>query len=143
MDAPLAPTGFVTGTDFVMVTTSDLDAAREFYGNVLDLPCSSVWQRGDSPAMGAEFETGSLTIALMAPAAMGREHVAGTGTIALRVDDVAAAKATLEERGVEFTAPDIDSGVCQMAYFQDPDGNSLMLHHRYAPLPPRTDLRDA
>jgi hypothetical protein len=27
----------------------------------------------------------------------------------------------------------MDSGVCHMAHFRDPDGNALMLHHRYAP----------
>lgn len=27
----------------------------------------------------------------------------------------------------------LDSGVCHMAFFRDPAGNALMLHHRYAP----------
>jgi len=27
----------------------------------------------------------------------------------------------------------IDSGVCHWAIFEDPDGNMLILHHRYAP----------
>jgi predicted enzyme related to lactoylglutathione lyase len=27
----------------------------------------------------------------------------------------------------------LDTGVCRMAFFHDPDGNSLMLHRRYAP----------
>ena len=53
--------------------------------------------------------------------------------IALRVDDVAAARAELESRGVTFQGGIIDSGVCHQALFQDPDGNSLDLHHRYAP----------
>ena len=36
--------------------------------------------------------------------------------------------------GVEFEFPEpYDSGVCHMAFFRDPDGNMLMLHHRYAP----------
>ena len=131
----------ISGVDFVTVTCTDLDVARDFYGRVLDLPCSGVWQRGDTPAMGAEFETGTLTIAVMECARMGWEHVPSPAPLALRVEDVAAAKAALEAQGVTFTAPDIDSGVCQMAYFADPDGNALMLHHRYAPLPPRRDLR--
>ena len=50
-----------------------------------------------------------------------------------QVDDVAAARAALEEQGVQFVPDNIDSGVCHMAYFADPDGNALMLHHRYAP----------
>jgi hypothetical protein len=27
----------------------------------------------------------------------------------------------------------VDSGVCHQAIFEDPDGNFLDLHHRYAP----------
>ncbi len=47
--------------------------------------------------------------------------------------DVAAARAELEGRGVTFAGDIFDSGVCHMAFFTDPDGNALMLHHRYAP----------
>ena len=127
-------TSIVTGMDFVSVPTRDLDAARAFYGDVLGLPCSSVWQRGDAPALGAEFETGSMTIALMQSELLGIPFSPHTVPVALRVDDVPAAQAALEERGVTFLGDMIDSGVCHMANFRDPDGNALMLHHRYAPL---------
>jgi predicted enzyme related to lactoylglutathione lyase len=123
----------VTGMDFMSLPTQDLDAARAFYTEVLGLPCSSVWQRPGQPAMGAEFETGSMTIALIAPDLLGIPFQANKVPVALRVDDVPAARAALEERGVEFQGDLIDSGVCHMANFQDPDGNALMLHHRYAP----------
>jgi len=53
--------------------------------------------------------------------------------VALQVRDVADARATLEERGVTFMGDVFDSGVCHMAFFTDPDGNALLLHHRYAP----------
>jgi catechol 2,3-dioxygenase-like lactoylglutathione lyase family enzyme len=53
--------------------------------------------------------------------------------IALRVDDVEAARAELETRGVQFKGDIIDSGVCHQTFFEDPDGNLLGLHHRYAP----------
>jgi predicted enzyme related to lactoylglutathione lyase len=52
---------------------------------------------------------------------------------ALHVDDVGAARAELEGRGVEFAGDILDTGVCHMALFTDPDGNDLMLHSRYAP----------
>jgi predicted enzyme related to lactoylglutathione lyase len=126
-------TSIVTGMDFVSVPTRDLDAARAYYGDVLGLPCSSVWQRPGMDAMGAEFESGSMTIALMASELFGIPFSAHSVPIALRVDDVEAARAELESRGVTFTGDIIDSGVCQMAHFTDPDGNVLMLHHRYAP----------
>jgi predicted enzyme related to lactoylglutathione lyase len=53
--------------------------------------------------------------------------------IALHVDDVEAARAELEGQGISFRGDTIDSGVCHMAIFNDPDGNALMFHHRYAP----------
>jgi predicted enzyme related to lactoylglutathione lyase len=123
----------ITGVDFVNVPTTDLDRARAFYAEVLGLEASQVYQRGDAPAMGAEFETGTVTIALIDSAAIGREFQPNTLPIAFRVDDVAAARAELESRGVTFAADTLDSGVCNMAFFTDPDGNALMLHQRYAP----------
>lgn len=123
----------ITGVDFVNVPTTDLDRARAFYADVLGLEASQVYQRGDAPAMGAEFETGTVTIALIDSAAIGREFQPNSLPIAFRVDDVAAARAELESRGVTFGADTLDTGVCHMAFFEDPDGNSLMLHQRYAP----------
>jgi predicted enzyme related to lactoylglutathione lyase len=119
----------VTGVDFITVPTQDFEKAEEFYGTVLGLPCSTRW--GNMPA--GEFETGTLTIAVMQSDAFGLEFQPHTHPIALHVDDVAAARAELESRGVTFSPETIDSGVCHMAHFSDPDGNALMLHHRYAP----------
>jgi catechol 2,3-dioxygenase-like lactoylglutathione lyase family enzyme len=59
--------------------------------------------------------------------------VANDAGIALRVADVGAARAELEARGIEFVAETWDSGVCKFAAFRDPDGNTLILHRRYAP----------
>jgi predicted enzyme related to lactoylglutathione lyase len=126
-------TSLVTGVDFVSVPVGDLDAAMDFYGNVLGLPRSSVWQRPGQEPMGAEFETGNLTIGLVVSERLGIELQPNTVPIALRVDDVESARAELESRGVSFAADTLDTGVCHMAHFKDPDGNGLMLHHRYAP----------
>lgn len=126
-------TPLVTGVDFVSLPTKDLDAAREFYGSVLGLAPGGVWQRGDEPALGAEFETGTVTVSLVNPAAIGVEFQPATVPIALHVEDIEAARAELESRGVSFFAETMDTGVCFMAHFRDPDGNPLMLHHRYAP----------
>jgi predicted enzyme related to lactoylglutathione lyase len=119
----------INGVDFITVPTQDFAKAEEFYGDVLGLERSKQW--GDMPAR--EFETGSLTIAVMQSDAFGVEFARHTHPIALHVDDVHAARRELEERGVEFAQETMDSGVCYMAHFQDPDGNALMLHHRYAP----------
>jgi catechol 2,3-dioxygenase-like lactoylglutathione lyase family enzyme len=119
----------ITGTDFICVPTRDFDKASAFYGDVLGLECSTRW--GNMPA--GEYETGTLTIAVMQSDAFGLEFQRHSHPIALHVDDVAAARTELEEQGVEFQGDIVDSGVCHMAYFADPDGNALMFHHRYAP----------
>jgi predicted enzyme related to lactoylglutathione lyase len=126
-------TKIVTGVDFVSVASRDLVAAEEFYGTVLGLPRSSVYQRGDSPPVGLEFETGNLTLSIIDTTAMGIEFQASKVPVALHVEDLDAARAELEARGVIFGAETMDTSVCHMAFFKDPDGNALMLHHRYAP----------
>jgi catechol 2,3-dioxygenase-like lactoylglutathione lyase family enzyme len=123
------PTPLVTGTDFVVVPTKDYETAAEFYGTVLGLEFGKRW--GKMPA--GEFETGNLTIAVMESEAFGLEFQPHTHPIALHVEDFEAARAELESRGVSFKGDTIDSGVCHQAFFEDPDGNSLEIHHRYAP----------
>jgi catechol 2,3-dioxygenase-like lactoylglutathione lyase family enzyme len=121
----------VTGVDFVTVFVKDYPAALKFYSETLGLEHSVDYEK--IPA--GEFETGSLTLQIMDAAAIGREFKPSGHPIALHVDDVEAARSELESKGVEFLAETIDSGVCHMAFFQDPDGNALMFHNRYAPRP--------
>ena len=125
-------TSLVTGVDFVSVPTRDLDAAMEFYGDVLGLQRSKTW--GSEDPLGAEFETGTVTIAVILAERLGIEFQPNRVPIAFHVEDVEAARAELESKGVSFMGDTIDSGVCHQAIFQDPDGNTLDLHHRYAPL---------
>jgi catechol 2,3-dioxygenase-like lactoylglutathione lyase family enzyme len=127
-------TAVITGVDFVCVPTRDLEASIDFYADVLGMERSKVWQPPGGEALGAEFEPGTVTIALLASERLGLEFQANKASpIALQVDDVEAARAELESRGISFEGDTVDSGVCHMAYFSDPDGNALMLHHRYAP----------
>ena len=119
----------VTGVDFVAQLAKDFDRAVAFYGETLGLR-RSVHHRDRGFA---EFETGNLTLSIIDPAKMGMEHKVGHNTIALHVDDVGQARATLEARGVVFHGDTFDTGVCHMAFFNDSEGNDLMLHSRYAP----------
>jgi catechol 2,3-dioxygenase-like lactoylglutathione lyase family enzyme len=81
-----------------------------------------------------EWQAGNLTIAVMQSDAFGREFRPSSTAVALQVDDVAAMREQLEARGVAFQGGEtLDSGVCHMAFFADPDGNPMILHHRYAP----------
>ncbi len=125
MASPIA----ISGVDFATVFVKDYPAAVKFYGETLGLEHSVDY--GKIP--GGEFETGNLTLQLMDAAAIGQEFAPSGHPIALHVDDVEAARAALEAEGVEFAGETMDSGVCHMAFFHDPDGNALLLHHRYAP----------
>jgi predicted enzyme related to lactoylglutathione lyase len=119
----------ITRVDFLGLPTHDLETAVKFYGETLGLERSAY--RPDRHH--AEFETGNLTINVMDAEKMGLPHTVSQNPIALHVDDVAVARAELESKGVAFTRDNVDTGVCHMAFFADPDGNALMLHHRYAP----------
>ncbi len=119
----------VERTDFVGVLVTDLDRALRFYGETLGLRRNEK-ANPDWP----EFETGNVTLSLVRPEQIGREEFTqNTMPIALRVPDVAEARARLEAEGVGFKTETMDSEVCHMAVFSDPDGNALVLHRRYAP----------
>ncbi len=115
--------------DFVAIPVRDKEQAAEFYGGTLGLD-----RDPKSNANWPEFTVGNVTLSIVVPAEIGWDYVnTPPGQIALRVADVAEARRKLEEGGVEFMGETFDSGVCHMAFFKDPDGNGLMLHHRYAP----------
>ncbi len=124
----------IEGVDFAAISTKDLPKAVEFYGETLGLPRSVYLEERNY----AEFETGNLTLSVIDAEKMGMAHQVRGHEIALHVADVQEARKTLEERGVQFRGDTFDTGVCHMALFNDPDGNPLMLHHRYAPRPPRS-----
>ena len=123
-----AATPLITGTDFLAIGTQDIDRAVEFYGGVLGLEELKRW--GNLP--GVEFETGNLTIAIMQSDAFGLEFKPQSHPLEFHVEDFEAAHAELQSRGVQFQGDTIDSGVCCQAFFTDPDGNMLAIHHRYA-----------
>jgi catechol 2,3-dioxygenase-like lactoylglutathione lyase family enzyme len=117
----------VERTDFVSVPVQNVERARRFYSETLGIHSPSL------DAAWPEFETGNVSLYLIDPTKIGGEFKPHGSPIALRVPDVAEARRQLEEAGVEFQGEILDTGVCHMAFFRDPDGNALMLHRRYAP----------
>jgi len=116
----------ITKTDFVGIPSTDAERSRSFYVETLGL----------RPDEHGRFEcwAGDTCFAIWEPVKMGMEFAPQKNAHpALQVDDVAAARKQLEDRGVEFAGEIFDTGVCHMAFFTDPDGNDLMLHSRYAP----------
>lgn len=124
----------IEGVDFVALSTKDLPKAVDFYENTLGLLRSVYIEERNY----AEFETGNLTLSVIDAEKMGLQHSVRGQHIALHVADVKAARAELEGRGLQFEGDIFDTSVCHMAFFKDPDGNPFMLHHRYAPKPPRS-----
>jgi catechol 2,3-dioxygenase-like lactoylglutathione lyase family enzyme len=115
----------ITKLDFVGVPSTDADRSRAFYVDTLGL-------RPDPKGQYA-FWAGDTCFGIWEPDKLGMKFAPQKNAHpALHVDDVAAARAELEAKGVEFLGDTFDTGVCHMALFTDPDGNDLMLHHRYA-----------
>jgi predicted enzyme related to lactoylglutathione lyase len=129
MTPPTSTDQLITGVDFAALPTHDVAASATFYGEVLGLRRSVYMPERNY----AEFETGNLTLSVIDAEKMGLEHNPQLTEIALHVDDVEQARKTLEGRGVAFKGDTLDTGVCHMAFFEDPEGNRFMLHHRYAP----------
>ncbi|CAN5561789.1 VOC family protein [soil metagenome] len=116
----------ISKLDFVGVPSQNAERARSFYIETLGL-------RPDEHSR-FEFWVGESCFGIWEPAKFGMPFIPQkNGHLALHVDDVGAARAELEDQGVEFAGEILDTGVCHMAFFTDPDGNDLMLHHRYAP----------
>ncbi len=112
--------------DTVGVPSQDTERSRQFYVETLGL-------RPDERS-GNEFWIGQTCFSIWEPERFGMEFQPQKNAIVLlRVEDVAAARAQLERKGVKFVGETLDTGVCHMANFVDPDGNELTLHRRYAP----------
>lgn len=115
----------ITGLDFVAIPSTDADRSRAFYVETLGLDPD---QNSDY-----EFWVDGTCCAIWEPAKQGMEfEPQKCAHLAFHVEDIETARADLEAKGVAFHGETFDTGVCHMALFADPDGNSLMLHHRYA-----------
>jgi catechol 2,3-dioxygenase-like lactoylglutathione lyase family enzyme len=126
----------VERVDFVSFMTQDIQRAKRFYTELLGLEVETEVDHD------MELRAGQVTLDIFDPSRVlppdfgplaGERFAPSPGGLALRVPDVAAARAELEAKGVEFEGETLDTGVCHMAFFKDPDGNVLMLHRRYAP----------
>jgi catechol 2,3-dioxygenase-like lactoylglutathione lyase family enzyme len=119
----------VEQVDFITIPTRDVKRSVEFYRDVLGIP--------ESTHQGAEVEAPNVTLSFWNPEEQGIEFQPNMAGFAIRVADVAEARKELEAKGVEFLGETYDSSVCLMGFFKDPDGNTVILHNRYAPRVPR------
>ena len=117
----------VERVDFVSFLTEDIPRAKRFYAEVLGLEVETEAEND------MEFRAGQVTLDIFNPASIGQRFAPSPAGLALRVPDVAAARAGLEAKGVQFDGETVDTGVCHLGFVRDLDGNVLILHRRYAP----------
>ncbi len=115
----------ISKVDSVGVPSRDWQRSKRFYVETLGL-------RPDERSQN-EFWIGDTCFGIWEPEKWGMQFRPAVGGFLLHVDDVDAAREELEAKGIEFDSETVDSGVCRMATFHDPDGNELVLHRRYAP----------
>jgi catechol 2,3-dioxygenase-like lactoylglutathione lyase family enzyme len=115
----------VERVDFLSFLTQDIPRAKRFYSEILGLEIES---EGEDDM---EFRAGQVTLDIFNPASQGQPFAPSLGGMAFRVPDVDAARAALEAKGVAFDGETLQTSVCRMAFFHDPDGNLLMLHRRF------------
>ena len=117
----------VEQVDFISIVSQDIERSKSFYLEELGLP----FER--DTRVGFECRAGQVTLSVWEPEKIGVPFAPNPNDVALRVHDVAATRTELETKDVEFRGDILETGVCHMAFFHDPDGNALMLHRRYAP----------
>ena len=107
-----------------------MERSKRFYAETLGLPSPNADEDG-----WPEFETGNVSLYLVDPTNMGRTFEGAAQRLhrAARRRRGRGPRASSRQTGVEFEGEILDTGVCHMAFFRDPDGNALMLHRRYAP----------
>ncbi len=109
---------------FVAIAVSDVERARKFYQETLELKPGMTAMEG----AWTEYELGGTTIGVGCHPAW-QPSRDGT-SVAFEVDDIDTTIAKLKERGVAFDMEKTETPVCFMAQFRDPDGNKLLLHKR-------------
>ena len=115
----------VERVDFVSFLTRDIKRAKQFYAETLGLELESEGEHD------MEFRCGQVTLDVFDPSSIGQQFAVSPAGLALRVPDVDEARAELEAKGVVFDGDTVETGVCRMAFFKDPDGNALLLHRRF------------
>ena len=93
----------VEHVDFVSVLTRDIPRAKRFYAEVLGLELES---EGESDM---EFRCGQVTLDVFDPSSIGQPFAPSLAGLALRVENVDAARVELEAKGVEFDGETVET----------------------------------
>jgi catechol 2,3-dioxygenase-like lactoylglutathione lyase family enzyme len=118
----------VTEVAYTGYPVTDMPRARAFYEGLLNLKPTATWENEGKHWI--EYEIGPATLAVSNMFPTWRPAADGP-VIGLEVADFEATTAELRRGGVKFALEPVDSGSCQLAVVSDPDGNSLLIHHRH------------
>jgi catechol 2,3-dioxygenase-like lactoylglutathione lyase family enzyme len=110
---------------FIAYPSTDIAKSRKFYEGVLGLKPNSP---PEASAKWVEYDVGPGTIAIgqspnWPPSKDGP-------SAALEVENFEAAVEVLRQNKIEFLIGPMETPVCHMVAFRDPDGNRLSLHRR-------------
>lgn len=117
-----------TKVDDVFFNVDDMEKAKAFYRDSLGLPIK--YEAADW----VELDAGNVTIALRrygsGPEGRPELGVGEGATLVFQVEDMDAAKAELESKGVKFISGVFDYGSVKLAAFEDLNGNVLQIYQR-------------
>jgi predicted enzyme related to lactoylglutathione lyase len=114
---------------FTGYPATDMSAAREFYGQVLGLKESTVYEH-EGDVGWVEYEIpGGHTLAI-AKANDQWQPSAHGGGLCLEVENLDAALETVKEAGVTIALGIQDYPICRLALIADPSGNTVALHQK-------------
>jgi predicted enzyme related to lactoylglutathione lyase len=114
----------ITEVAFAAIAVTDIARSRNFYENVLGLKVGTEGMGGNW----VEYEIGPHTVAIGCHPDW-KPSKDGTST-AFEVDDFSNAVEKLKANCVEFSMGPLETPVCHMGIFHDPDGNTLLIHKR-------------
>ncbi len=118
----------ITAIAYTGYPVTDMPRARAFYEGLLGLRTATIFDHEGKQWIEYEIGGGTLGISNMSS---GQWKPSPDGpSLALEVADFAAAVADLQAAGVKFNLGPMDTGFCAMAIIADPDGNSLIIHHK-------------
>jgi predicted enzyme related to lactoylglutathione lyase len=109
---------------FVSYPTKDMSKARAFYEGVLGLVPSEEFNSGQW----VEYNIGHSTLSL--GSMDGWDPNKNGPNASFEVENFEEAIEHLKKHNIPFTMGPIETPVCFMVMFQDPDGNTLIIHKK-------------
>ncbi|TMV49619.1 VOC family protein [Paenibacillus mesophilus] len=123
----------LTSIGVIFRAVTDLEAARDFYGNVLGL--KQMWTAPDGSTA---YTTGSGPILIVFTKA---DRIESEAQFSMETPDISQAYRSMKQNGVRVSDIKI-AGATSMFFFGDPDGNTMMVWACHLPDPDLPQYRE-